>query len=315
MSKAVTLNVQPVPESFKNAAWLSAESLELSENWSDKSMQTKVGEPLTRTLRLTAKGSTVGQLPELTSSTAIDGLKSYPDQPVLKEDKQSDGLTAVREEKIAYIPSKPGNYTLPALKISWFNTKTQRVEILNVPSVNIKALASSETAQQTPVTTSTEQQATNSAAMAPVTVVNNGDGRFWQGLSAFLALGWLVTSLVFYFRYIKNSSKAAQAQAHVSESAIEKALKHACWENNPQAAKQALLQWGKTHFAADSLSGIAGMCSEPLQNEIENLNQLLYSGQQQTWTGQQLWQAFIKNPTQTGSLSAKDEGLEPLYKL
>jgi hypothetical protein len=37
-SKAITLNVQPVPASFKNLDWLSADSLQLSEEWSDKSL-------------------------------------------------------------------------------------------------------------------------------------------------------------------------------------------------------------------------------------------------------------------------------------
>ncbi len=314
-SNAITLNVQPVPANFKNSNWLSAESLQLSENWSDKSMQTKVGEPLTRTMRLTAKGSTVGQLPELSGSTVIDGIKSYPDQPVLKEDKQDDGLTAVREEKIAYIPSKPGDYTLPALKISWFNTKTQKVEILNLPSVTIKALASSEASQQAPKTPASDIKIETPAISTSVVNNENGDSRFWQGLSAFLALGWLLTILAFYLRLIKKSSQTDQTKGQLPNSAIEKALKRACWENNPQAAKQAVLQWGRIQFGSDSLGSIARLCSEPLQTQIENLNQLLYSGQQKTWIGEHLWEAFSKNHIETGTVSAKDEGLEPLYKL
>ena len=39
-SKAITLNVQPIPQEYQDPVWLSAESLELSESWSDNGLQT-----------------------------------------------------------------------------------------------------------------------------------------------------------------------------------------------------------------------------------------------------------------------------------
>jgi hypothetical protein len=99
------------------------------------------------------------------------------------------------------------------------------------------------------------------------------------------------------------------------ENAVEKALKRACWENKPQAAKQALLQWGKAEFAVDSLAALAGHCSPALHAEILALNRLLYSGQNQDWQGQNLWQAFTDNPAALANTGAADDGLEPLYKI
>jgi hypothetical protein len=315
-SKAITLNVQAVPANFKSAAWLSAESLQISEKWSDSTLQTKVGEPLTRTLTLTAKGATVGQLPELSPQAAIDGIKTYPDQPVLKEDKQSDGLTAVREEKIAFIPSKPGEYSLPALDISWFNTKTQRVEVARLPSVTIKALASGEA---TPPQATAAVQADDIRAAQPIAstaaAAASGDARFWQWLSGFLGLGWLLTIALFYARRVKQLPKSAQSVGQSADAGMDKSLKRACWENNPQAAKQALLQWGKANFGADSLGSIAPFCAESLRDEILRLNQHLYSGQQQAWKGENLWQAFSKAGSRQRVGTSHDDGLEPLFKL
>ncbi len=315
-SKALTLTVQAVPSSFKSPNWLSAESLQLNETWSGAGLQVKVGEPLTRTLTLTAKGSTVGQLPELLAKTAIDGIKTYPDQPLLKEDKQSDGLTAVREEKIAFIPSKPGEYTLPALEVAWFNTKTQKVETARLPSVKITALASGESAQAaTPQAAIAPPAPASEVGLAsPITVTSDDDTRFWQAVSAMLALGWLLTGVLLYRRpSVKPSS--AKNSGLLAENAVEKALKRACWENKPQAAKQALLQWGKAEFAVDSLAALAGHCSPALHAEILALNRLLYSGQNQDWQGQNLWQAFTDNPAALANTGAADDGLEPLYKI
>jgi hypothetical protein len=128
-SKAVTLNVKPVPSGFTGQHWLSAEELHLKQEWSGDIRQMKAGEPVTRTLTLLAKGTTVGQLPELNSAKIDDQLKTYPDQPVLQEQKKPDGIIAFREEKIALIPSKSGDYVLPAIEIPWFNTQNQKMEI------------------------------------------------------------------------------------------------------------------------------------------------------------------------------------------
>jgi hypothetical protein len=316
-SKAITLNVQAVPASFKGPNWLSAESLKLSETWSDSSLQTKVGEPLTRTLTLSAKGATVGQLPELLDKTAIDGIKTYPDQPVLKEDKESDGLTALREEKIAFIPSKPGEYSLPALDIVWFNTKTQKMETAHLPSVKLTALAGATDTQASapPATANVPQEPANSQVITtPITVTSSSDTRFWQAVSATLALGWLLTIVVLYRRPSAKGSTAKRVEL-VPETALEKTLKRACWENNPQAAKQALLQWGKAEFGAESLGAIAAYCAEALREEILALNRLLYSGQNRDWQGQNLWQAFSAKPTAVSSDGKNGDGLEPLFKI
>ncbi|OAI02891.1 hypothetical protein A1332_03065 [Methylomonas methanica] len=316
-SKAITLNVQAVPASFKGPNWLSAESVTLSETWSDAGLQTKVGEPLTRTLTLSAKGATVGQLPELLDKTAIDGIKTYPDQPVLKEDKESDGLTALREEKIAFIPSKPGEYTLPALDIAWFNTKTQKMETAHLPSVKLKALASAEDvhASAPPAAATVPQEpATSQVPTSPITVTSSSDTRFWQAVSATLALCWLLTIVVWYRRPSAKVSTGKRVE-QVPETAMEKTLKRACWENNPQAAKQALLQWGKAEFGAESLGAIAAYCAEALREEILALNRLLYSGQNRDWQGQNLWQAFSAKPTAVSSDGKNGDGLEPLFKI
>lgn len=310
-SKAITLNVQPIPQEYQDPVWLSAESLELSESWSDNGLQTKVGEPLTRTLRLSAKGATVGQLPELAGQLAIDGIKTYPDQPLLNEDKQGDGLMAVREEKIAYIPSKAGAYTLPALTIAWFNTLTQKTEVAHLPEVTIKALPAAGNASQPALADTSTQPRNQSEALPPAAADQTV---FWQGLSAFLALGWLSTLVGWHARRQRLPAETRVA-AKTAQTDDGKALKQACKNNDPQAAKQALLNWGKRQISADNLTAIAQQCGEPLKNEILALNQHLYAANPGNWQGQTLWQAFNQADYRQKDHSSHDDGLQPLFRL
>lgn len=310
-SDAVTLNVLPVPPAFTDPAWLSAESLQLKQSWSTDSLQTKVGEPLTRTITLTAKGATVGQLPELARPSTIQGIKTYPDQPLLKEDQQSDGLIAIREEKIAYIPSQPGQYTLPALAISWFNTKTQKIEVARLPEVKLTALGAGAGNQITMPTA----QPLDHASIGESGRDSYQNPIIWQALTGFLGLGWL-THILWIYRSNKRTaaSESRQLQKQTKQDQ-QKTLKTACLHNNPQAAKQALLQWGKHHFAADNLTTLACHCADPLGAEILLLNQNLYSGNHTGWNGRQLWEAFSKVNSTIVTSPQQDNVLEPLFKL
>lgn len=314
-SKAVTLNVQPVPQPFNDKAWLSATGLALKESWSDKSLQVKVGEPLTRTVTLTAKGATVGQLPELVAQPALDGLKVYPDQPDLKEDKQADGITALREEKVAYIPSKAGEYRLPAVQIDWFNTQTGKVETASLPAVTIEAVAAAgANSQPKPQAAETVP----GGAEAPP-AVNDGDVRVWQWLSGFLALGWLSSGMWLYRKLARTPAVTAPASSRTAKAEpvnAEKALKKACFTNDPNEAKRALLLWGKSRFSADSLASLAANCSPPLAEQIRQLNRALYAPQRRDWDGQALWQAFsVQRLSPVESAESADAVLEPLFKI
>jgi len=312
VSKEITLDVKPAPASFTGTHWLSAEQLEIRQEWSGDFEQMKVGEPLTRTLSLQAKGATVSSLPELNAIKADEHLKTYPDQPILKEQKAADGLLALREEKIALIPSKIGSYTLPAIKIPWFNTKTNKTEIATIPETTIIVAAGAAT---TPAVSSTvtKPQPDNSTLIIQTPTeqpVSN-----WLWVSLFLALGWLIT--IFYFLTNRPAPRPVveNTEAELSLKASINQLKKACADNNALAAKNALLVWGSLKFSATSLGAIADCCDARLRDEILKLNHVLYAKDAPAWSGKKLFQAFAENKARAKMPVIGDEGLEPLFRL
>ena len=78
LSQELILNVKPIPPGFTGKQWLPLEKLELNQSWSGDKDKMKTGEPLTRTLTLTATGSTVGQLPELNNLNTGAAIKNVP---------------------------------------------------------------------------------------------------------------------------------------------------------------------------------------------------------------------------------------------
>ncbi len=311
-SKAITLNVKPAPASFTGQHWLSAEQLILKQEWSGDIQQMKVGEPLTRTLTLLAKGTTVGQLPELNTTKTNDQLKAYPDQPVLQEQKKTDGLLAFREEKIALIPSTPGSYKLPALEIPWFNTKSQKVEVARIPETTITAIGGAET-QATATTPAVTVVSPRKIEATPA--IQPQQNNKWLWVSIFLASGWLLTLIYFLTKRSVKKQVIEINDAEISLKEIVKNLKKACSDNNAVAAKDALLEWGRQKYKVSNLGAIAVFCDARLRDEILHLNHSLYGKKMQQWQGKKLFQAFTENKAREKITLTDDNSLEPLYRL
>lgn len=311
-SKAITLNVKPVPTTFTGKHWLSAEQLVLKQEWSGDIQQMKVGEPLTRTLSLIAKGTTVGQLPELNTTETNDRLKAYPDQPVLQEQKKVDGLLAFREEKIALIPSKSGSYTLPAIEIPWFNTKSQKMELAKIPETTLSTVAvASQSEVINPIITPEAPKNTETSLVIESPKKTN----IWLWVSLLLAVGWLITVIVFL-----TKRKVTEPVIEINDSDIKlkdciKNLKNACRANDAAATKNALLEWGRQKFNVANLCAIAEYSDARLRDEILDLNQTLYGKGVGQWQGKKLFQAFTENKAREKIAVTEDNSLEPLYRL
>jgi len=316
-SKSVTLDVKSAPAAFTGKHWLAAEQLVLKEEWSGDNQQMKVGEPLTRTLTLLAKGTTVGQLPELNTGKTDAQLKTYPDQPVLREQKKPEGLIAFREEKIAIIPSKAGFYKLPAIEIPWFNTQTQKMEIAKIQETTITALEAVGAPLPepvAPVAPETEPEPQKAEQAAPV-ITQPQQQNTWFWVALFLGAGWLSTLAYFL---IKRPIKKPAAEKSATEIRLEDSIKHlkkACADNNATAAKDALLAWGRQKYGAASLGAVAEHSDARLRDEILYLNQILYGKEAGQWRGKKLFQAFVENKAREKIAVTDDGKLEPLYRL
>ncbi len=309
-SKEITLEVKPAPKHFSGKHWIPSEHLSIEEKWSGNIHQMKTGEPLTRTLTILAKGTMAAQLPDLHTESADYQLKTYSDQPILKEQKNADGFISLKKQKIAYIPTEPGNYTLPAIEIPWFNTKTQKMEVATIPEITITAIASEQPSTDNQILSPTKLATTKAAP-----IVHNSENNFWKWFALFLACGWLATLLLSKkISYKEETVEISPKQLKLKE--IIKTIKQACKDNNQIETKNALLAWGKFKFNETNLSTIASHCEFRLSNEILKLNNNLYSTNPSVhWEGKKLFQALAEHNALERLTKRVDNTLESLYRI
>ena len=122
----------------------------LSEVWSDPNAELPVGVPQTRTVTVEADGLLETQLPELVLEQQ-GGVRQYADQPVLERDVTPTGLTSRRAVSLAVIAQNPGEVTLPAIELPWWNVAEQRWEVAQLPPRTLRFAPSAEAPPPAPI--------------------------------------------------------------------------------------------------------------------------------------------------------------------
>ncbi|MDO8863057.1 BatD family protein [Haliea sp. E1-2-M8] len=297
-TEPLTITVRPRPAAFPaGATWLPARNLTLDEDWSTPPDQLQAGESATRTLRLRGEGVQGAQLPPV-EFTAPDALRYYPDQPLVDDREDGNGVVGLRRDSAALVGSRAGSWTLPEVRIPWWDTETDslRYAVLPAREISIAAAPGSPAPldpAQNPVTSPAPTTATTGADTAAQ--------RLWQALAALFALGWLAT-LAWHWRSTRGADAApalaAAPAANPGEARAFKQLQAACASNSAPQARRALLAWGKAR-----LPGRAGMNAAALAANLDDaalvaavaaLDRALYRDGGNSWDGAALLAAVAR---------------------
>ena len=179
--KVIHITVQTPP-----AGLIIAKGLTLSERWSQQTDHFEVGEAISRTLTLTGIGIRAEQLPEL-MIPAVSDLKIYRNKPQLETTETSSGFNGLRKQVIAMIPTQAGTIQLPAIKLSWWNIETKRIETISLPKKQLTI-------------TATAPAKADVRPIRPAKTAAPSHDMTWQWLSLSLIIVWLLTIIIFFSR-------------------------------------------------------------------------------------------------------------------
>ena len=308
----LNLNVLPIPANYpSNAQWLPTEILTLHQEWQGENDQFIVGEPITRTITLTAAGLSKAQLPKL-AMKSNRGLKIYPDQAELHANLSNNRLVSQKVQNFALVPSTPGDFVLQAMSITWFNTITNKIEQATLPeqTISVQAAEGGFTANQ-----SNDPSETSRAANKPVSntinTFENNSGQTPMQASVqdkdlqwlFLSL-WLLTSLtwlihILYLRKKNQPSTKFQSDHSTNTGNHYLALLAACKKNNAEQTLNLILPWlrqllsrDRPQLAINNIAQAQAMVEEQsFSTALNDLQQHLYG--KSAVNGAPSWQGVV----------------------
>jgi hypothetical protein len=314
-SDVLELTVQPAvapPAALTGAAWLPAKSVALTEQWSEPGDELAIGIPRTRTIVIEGVGLLETQLPDVPLE-AQAGIRQYADRPELAREITADGLSARRSVSYAVIAQTAGDITLSGVRLPWWNVTEQRWEVAELPPRTLRVAPSADVAPAPPLA---ESAATPAPVAAP-------DRSVWPWVSAVLALVWIAT-VVLWWRG-RAGKRAPQSPAPPaqptpkSRPALRKILRDlesACAVSDPNAARQALLAYAETRFAANpprSLGALAALLPAGAAGGVLALEAHIYGAGAGVWRGAGL-KAMLAE-LETAALATESTTADPLLPL
>lgn len=178
-SNPLTIEVRARPAEAQEGWFLPARKVTIGDSWKPDLKEARVGEALTRTIRLAALGATENQLPPL-PVTSVDGTRQYEESSKTRQDQLPDGSTAVLEKTISVVPTRTGTITLPEISVKWWNTATNQQEVVTLPAETFTVLpgANGDTGEAPPQPAA----ATGDSAAATPTPAETGPAASADGL-------------------------------------------------------------------------------------------------------------------------------------
>jgi hypothetical protein len=276
LTEEKTLDILPKPSHISAANWLPSGQVTLEESWSDSSDTLTAGEPITRTIKMTALGLTASQIQPL-PSIENTGLKLYPDQAVLEDKQTNRGILGIRSESVAIVPNQVGQLRLPAIELKWWDTVNNRMQTSRLPE-KIFTVVAATTSPQISIENSPAINLTTGAETAINTPAVSQLTHWSLTLNALLIA--VIVGLLYWRRngqtkpVAKEITRLPNAKQRLNQIAKQAA------DNNLAAMRDSILLWGAEVFSQQpprSLNQLADLMANPeLKQQFGLLDQGLF---------------------------------------
>ena len=227
----LTVNVKE-PEVEMNP-WLPLTSLKLDDEVKGAE-NAKVGEPITRRIMMVVQGNIGSVLPDLEARSTTPDFRVYADKPETGFNINQDGktLSGWRQENYTLIPKNPGELTLPAIKVEWWDVNTKKKKVASLPArtITVSGTPAQVAAMQQPPAASTQAPSSSPSASSTRPQEQNTAEQELESAESmpfymYLILGALALLVLvqgMFMAMLLKRSKQAEAKAKQAEKMPDK---------------------------------------------------------------------------------------------
>lgn len=280
-------------DASQHTPWFPAGGVALSREWSSDPRALVVGEPVTRSVRVTAAGQHAAAIAPL---AAPDGrFKYYPEKASIEDSETSSGILGTRDEAAVFVPTEPGEIRLPPIEIDWWNTSEQRWESARLPGETLHVVPD---ASASPTPSPPQGPPAPLAEVAPAEPTDPRDASGRGGLgsarlddSVTLALAGVcavlaATCLVLYRRVRRleagvsgGGDRAGSVPDGNEAKAFERVMK-SLTAANAAHARRDVLAWARARWPESRVAGLDDLArladDDALARGLEGLDAALY---------------------------------------
>ena len=273
-----SFDVKPIPGVPEGEQLIVTDDFEVTQTWKPEVNVGIVGDAITRTVSMRAKNMASIFLPEI-ETPAMKDVSIYRDAPVVNDRNERGEATADRTEIITYVFENEGEYTIPDITITWWNSASKKIRENLLKGLTVTMSANPHSEEGEVSVEGIEKRSVNLRLLLLIVGIF-----FFVGVFTYKKYGKMKE----YFR--SHSEKRAQ-----SEKAYFLRFKKACDSDDQVAAYNTLYLWFTKKFGnSDLLSFVYSEGADPaFREEFEKLNTQLFTenkGATRTnWKGKHLY--------------------------
>ncbi len=331
-SEGLDIRVKPKPATGAGP-WLPAQDLAVEDSWTAKVPELRVGEPVTRTLTLRARGLSGSQIPQIPLALG-DAVRLYPEAP--RNDTRTDGnlVYGASQQAFALIPQRAGELRLPEVRVKWWDTRADQEREALIPAITARVLpavqgTATAPPEPAPAPLSSAPSSPQPAAEPPPaqTLPPTAQGPLWPSAAVIGGVALALLAGLGAWVWRRRGARSAAAAGPVNPplakplrpdpAPARRAFLAACEANDPAAAAQALLAWAAAQWPETpprSLAALAGELAEGGEAVLA-LDRVLYAREGTEWHGARLKEALAMGLRQRAAYrpSPAVDDLAPLY--
>ena len=287
--------------------WLAASDVHIWEEFEREPGELVAGEPLIRLLGVRVEGQPARQIPELRPGDGPN-FRHFVERARFEDTVATGGLVGVRRQRAALLALRGGDVVLPAIRLNWWNTTSERWETAELPQRILQA--------QAPI--GQDLLEPDESPREPV----------WPAgwLAPLLALGWFLTGLAWWIAHRLGAERRVRRRMR---SALDRdarrrdalagplaALAAACRGGDAREVEEALLAWARAWWSGDAPRNLAELgrrFGEPAEAECRRLSAALYGPGRADWNPEVLLRAARRPPAAAAPAETGESRLPPLW--
>jgi oxygen tolerance protein BatD len=255
--------------------FLPTTSLTITQSFDKPLANLRVGDTVTRTVTITASKMPAMLIPPI-EFEAPEGIVVYGKQPVVTDIKTDRGefVNGKRMDSVTYLIRKEGQYTLPAIQLTWWNLWAHKLQTASLAAVEVIAAPNPEY----------HPEIAPEPESAPLPARSEANSRKRRLITlpivSIVAIGLL--ALMSYLagrRLVNRWVESRHAHAN-SEAAAFSALRTACRKGQAKDAYRLLLIWLSRFSPGERVNEFLSTAGDEGSFKSLNLLRPIYTGPQ-----------------------------------
>ncbi len=287
-----TFTVLSPPEGSYSKKWLTAYHVNLTEQWDQPLDQLMQGDVLERRITMQASGALAALIPPLEPESGGFG-NVYTKPARLGNVQNENSFTGTRTERWTYLMESAGNFTIPGIKVSWYDPLSGKMESAAIAPREITI------AENPDMDFLLTMQDSLQALLEETGEEVKKEPFEWMGLNWWQLAVAMLTGLVIIYLFVRVirrivvTARRHRVAATESEAYYFEKLMKVCREGDPAKVMEGLIAWYDRYREGRYDPGFENfLCaaSDPRLNEnFIRLERIVFAGEEQgDWNGRDM---------------------------